>query len=82
MAKDIIMALEILSMNNEVDESKMFEASNMIEELLKTYSDSKMQKYIKILSFLSFSVRRSIIALILYSSFKSGGINGSDKICE
>lgn len=46
-AKDIIMALEILSMNNEVDESKMFEASNMIEELLKTYSDSKMQTYIK-----------------------------------
>ena len=45
--KDIIMALEILSMNNEVDESKMFEASNIIEELLKTYSDSKMQKYIK-----------------------------------
>lgn len=38
-AKDIIMALEILSMNNEVDESKMFEASNMIEELLKKLDD-------------------------------------------
>ena len=46
-AKEIILALEILYMNNEIDELKMFEATNMIEKLLKTYSDSKMQTYIK-----------------------------------
>lgn len=46
-AKDIITALEILSMNNEVDESKMFEATKIVEEFLKRYNDSRMQTYIK-----------------------------------
>ncbi len=45
-AKKIITALEILSASNEIDNDKLFKATELLEELLSGYYDNAMTCYV------------------------------------
>lgn len=46
-AKKIITALEILSASNEINEDKLLKATELVEELLRGYTDGAMTCYVK-----------------------------------